>query len=72
MTEPKRRTLAEIAASAATITVSQACADLGISVSHGYALIASGNYPAKVITVGGRRLVLTASLVELLRGGEAA
>lgn len=51
-----------------TVDVGTACRALGISRSHGYVLIGAGEFPAKVITVGHSRRVLTMSLVRLLEG----
>ena len=54
----------------ATVNVDPACAALGISRSLGYALIARGEFPARVIKVSNRYRVITASLVVLLAAEE--
>lgn len=62
-------TLAQIAAGPPTIDVPTACGYLGISRSAGYELIKTGGFPCRVLRVGSRNRVLTASLVAVLRGG---
>jgi len=64
-------TLMELAAGPPTIDVPAACKYLGISTSNGYELIKIDNFPCRVLLVGNRRRVLTASLVAVLRGGTA-
>lgn len=49
-----------------TLDVPTASEHLGISRSHGYALARRGEFPARVLNVGGRLRVVTASLVALL------
>jgi excisionase family DNA binding protein len=63
-------TLGELRAGPPTVDIGMACQALGISRSHGYDLIAEGEFPAKVIKVGSRRRVITASLVQLLEGDD--
>ncbi|GAA2548162.1 helix-turn-helix domain-containing protein [Pseudonocardia hydrocarbonoxydans] len=63
MTAP---TLDEIRTWPATVDVTQACRPFGISRAFGYELVARGDFPARVITVGGRRRVVTASIVAAL------
>lgn len=58
--------LAELAAAPATVDVSTACSYLGISKSHGYALLARGEFPCRVLQLGSRFRVVTASLVSVL------
>jgi predicted DNA-binding transcriptional regulator AlpA len=53
----------------ATVSVPTACSALGIGKSCGYDAARRGNFPARVIKVGGRYRVVTASLVQVL-GGE--
>lgn len=61
-------TLAELAAGehGPTLDVSTSSRLVGISPSHGYNLIARGEFPCRVIRAGGRYRVVTASLVALL------
>lgn len=61
-----RPTLNEIAGWPAVVSVKQAAQALGISKSTAYALIQSGDFPVKVVRLGGRYGVLTASIVKLL------
>lgn len=53
-----------------TLDVGTASAVLGISRAHGYAQAARGQFPCRVIKVGGRYRVVTASLVRLLEGDQ--
>jgi predicted DNA-binding transcriptional regulator AlpA len=66
------RTLAEIAVGPPTLDVPTACQHIGISTSHGYNLIGRGEFPCRVLMVGTRRRVVTASLVALLSAEGAA
>jgi predicted DNA-binding transcriptional regulator AlpA len=59
-------TLDEIRSWPVTVEVRQACRAIGISPSWGYQLIASGAFPCRVIKVGHRMRVITASLLALL------
>ncbi|MDK8831607.1 helix-turn-helix transcriptional regulator [Corynebacterium striatum] len=52
--------------SPATVSVRQAATLLGISFSSAYAAIRADNFPTKVIQIGGRYVVPTAPLLELL------
>jgi len=62
-------TLAEIKSSwPATVNVPDANRAGGWSDSHGYDLIGRGEYPFKVLRVGGRIRVLTASIIRVLEG----
>jgi predicted DNA-binding transcriptional regulator AlpA len=63
-------TLGELRTGPPTVDVRTACRALGISRSHGYNLIAAGEFPAKVIAVGSRRRVITVSLLRLLEGDD--
>ncbi|WP_214365633.1 DNA-binding protein [Pseudonocardia sp. H11422] len=59
-------TLDEIRAWPATVDIPRACTPFGISRSFGYELAARGEFPARVIKVGGRLRVVTASIVAAL------
>jgi predicted DNA-binding transcriptional regulator AlpA len=59
-------TLDEIKTWPATISVADAARAFGISKSHAYALIAYGQFPARILSVGGVRRVVTSSVVALL------
>lgn len=50
-----------------TTPLAEANARLGIAASTAYALLARDQYPAKTIKVGGRYMVVTADLDDLLR-----
>jgi predicted DNA-binding transcriptional regulator AlpA len=52
----------------ATVGVREACAALGVSPSWGYDLVKRGVFPCKVLQLGGRTRVITASLIVLLEG----
>jgi hypothetical protein len=64
-------TLGEIEQWPASVDVATAAAAFGISRSYGYELVARGEFPAKVIRVGGRHRVVTASIVHALSHGSA-
>lgn len=66
MTKPDGPTLDEVRSWPATVNVRDACRALGISGSWGYQLVAEGQFPCKVLQVGTRTRVVTASLVEVL------
>lgn len=68
MTATAVPTLGEIKSWPATTNVPMACAALGISVSHGYALIKTGDFPCQTVNLGTRRRVITADLIRLLEG----
>lgn len=60
-------TLAEISKQwPASVGVPMAAAAFGISRSHAYELVTRGEFPAKVIRVGGRCRVVTASIIRAL------
>lgn len=61
-------TLDEVRGWPATVDVGQACRPFGISRSYAYELVARDEFPARVIKVGGRRRVVTASIVAALEG----
>ncbi|MFE0256890.1 hypothetical protein [Streptomyces sp. NPDC059010] len=62
-------TLDEIRSWPATVSVPKAATALGGSSSHLHALIKRGESPVKLVPLGGRHRVITASLVRLLEGG---
>lgn len=66
MNAAKSPTLAEVAEWPATVSLTEANRAFGISKSHGYDLAARDAYPARVLRVGGRIRVLTASIVKVL------
>ena len=68
----RRPTLAEVSRWPATVDVAQAALALGCSRSSAYEAIRAGQFPAKVISVNHRKIVITSSLLELLGGGNAA
>lgn len=55
-----------MSAARATYDVPEACARLGISRTHGYKLCREGAFPAKVVKLGNRYIVVAASLDALL------
>jgi predicted DNA-binding transcriptional regulator AlpA len=65
-------TLAEIRNWPATVSPAMAATAFGISRSYAYELARSGEFPAKVIKVGGKTRVLTASVLAVLGAGETA
>jgi predicted DNA-binding transcriptional regulator AlpA len=65
--ESDRPTLDEIATWPATVDVPTAAAAFGISRSHAYVLARRGEFPATVLTVGGRMKVTTSSIIAALR-----
>lgn len=70
LTQP---TLAEIADQwPASVSVPLAATAFGISRSHAYDLVVRGEFPAKVIRVGGRCRVVTASIVRALSADPAS
>lgn len=64
-------TLAEIREWPATVDPSTAARAFGISRSYAYELIRRGEFPARVLEVGGTKRVITASILRALEG-EAA
>ena len=72
VTAPRGPSLAAIRQWPATCSVDEAAGALGISRSTAYELIRTEEAPFRVITVRGRRRVITASLVALLEGARAA
>lgn len=66
-----RPTLEDIRRWPATCDVTDWADAVGVSRTHAYDLAKSGNFPSKLIRVGGRRYkVVTASLIALLSGQE--
>jgi predicted DNA-binding transcriptional regulator AlpA len=59
-------TLDEVRSWPVTVEVRRACRAIGISPSWGYQLIASGDFPCRVIKIGHRSRVITSSLLALL------
>lgn len=59
-------TLDEIKSWPVTVEVRRACRAIGISSSWGYQLIASDEFPCRVIRIGHRSRVVTSSLLALL------
>lgn len=49
-----------------TITIGQAADLLGIGTSSAYAAVRTGKFPTKVIRIGGRYVIPTKPLLELL------
>ena len=68
----RRLTLAEVRELPATVDVETAAAVLGVSRRTAYEAITAGTFPATVIMVSRRKLVVTASLVALLESGNDA
>jgi predicted DNA-binding transcriptional regulator AlpA len=66
---PTRPNLAEVESWPATVNVDRAAAAVGVSRSAAYVAIRDGSFPARTIRVGERVVVVTSSLVALLRGG---
>lgn len=56
---------------AKTVSIAQACAELGIGTSTGYALAARGDFPVPVRKIGGTRKILKADLARYLETGIA-
>lgn len=63
-------TLDEVRTWPATVSVATACRPIGISPSWGYQLAAEGQFPCRVLRIGGRTRVLTTSLIGLLETGK--
>jgi predicted DNA-binding transcriptional regulator AlpA len=64
-------TLDEIRNWPATVDPATAARAVGVSRSHAYALVGRGEFPAKVIQVGGKKRVVTASILALLEAESA-
>jgi predicted DNA-binding transcriptional regulator AlpA len=66
-------TLDEIRSWPATVAVDDACRAFGISRAYGYELVQRGEFPGRVLRVGGRIRIVTASILAALGGeGEGA
>ena len=61
-----RPTLDELRARPATVPVTDAANAIGVSRSQLYVLIKAGQAPIRTLRVGGRIVVITASLIEAL------
>ncbi len=61
-----RPTLTEIEQWPATVDVPTAGVVFGLSRSHSYELVSRGEFPVKVIRVGSRYRVVTASIIDVL------
>ncbi|WP_228771871.1 helix-turn-helix transcriptional regulator [Actinokineospora iranica] len=61
-------TLSDIQRWPATVDVPTAATAFGISTSHAYELINRHQFPARTIQLGARRVVITASIIEVLSG----
>jgi predicted DNA-binding transcriptional regulator AlpA len=59
-------TLPEVRQWPANVSVPMAAAAFGISRSHAYDLVARGEFPAKMIQLGNRYRVITASIIRAL------
>lgn len=68
-----RPTLAEIRETwPATVDVSSSARAFGCSRASAYEHIRAGSFPARTLSVGGRLMVVTASIVAVLEGQAAA
>jgi predicted DNA-binding transcriptional regulator AlpA len=65
-------TMAELRELPAAIDVTTAALALGISRATAYEAISRGDFPAQVITVNRRLVVVTSSLLAALEGGRPA
>lgn len=65
-------TLPEVRNWPATVSVRRASAALGWSPSWSYELLARNEFPCRVIKIGSRARVVTASLIALLEGGDTS
>ncbi|MFD7443912.1 DNA-binding protein [Streptomyces sp. NPDC059909] len=61
-------TLAEVRKWPATVGVPDAARALGINKAHLYELVKRGEAPVRVLPLGSRQRVITASLVAVLEG----
>lgn len=61
-------TIAEIQGWPATVDPATGGAAFGISRSYAYELVRRGEFPAKVIKVGGKTRIVTASILAALSG----
>lgn len=65
-------TLDEVREWPATVSVDEAVRALGVSRSHGYHLAQTGEFPCKILKLGDRVRVVTASLIAALEGVHSA
>lgn len=65
-------TLAQVRKLPAAIDVATAACALGVSRASAYQAIADGEFPVATIRVNRRLRVLTADLIRVLEGGQAA
>lgn len=63
-------TLDDIRQWPAAVSIPCASAAFGISRSHGYELARAGNFPARVIQLHGRYMVVTADVLRVLSAGK--
>jgi hypothetical protein len=71
MATPSERrvpTLEEIKGWPATVDPATGGLAFGISRSYSYELIKKGEFPAKVLDVGGKKRIITASILQALSG----
>ncbi|MYV56484.1 helix-turn-helix domain-containing protein [Streptomyces sp. SID3212] len=66
MTTAQVPTLTEVRSWPATVSVAEAAHALGVSKSHLYDLVRRGEAPVRIVPLGTRHRVVTASLVHLL------
>jgi len=65
-TVARRPKLTEIRQWPASVNLAEAASALGISRSHAYELASRDEFPARIIRVGGRLIVVVADLIRLL------
>lgn len=68
--DARHATLEEIRSWPATVSPAVAATAFGISRSYAYELTRCGEFPAKVLKVGGKNRILTASILAALGAGE--
>lgn len=68
MDENQAPTLEELRSWPAIVSLTQAATAFGISRSHAYELVRTGEFPAKVLRLGATIKVLTASIISALGG----
>lgn len=64
--ETRGPTLDEIRSWPPTVNPERAAEALGVSRAYAYELVKRGEFPAKVLSVGGKRRILTSSIIALL------
>lgn len=65
-------TLDEIRTWPAAVSVARAAEAFGVSRAHAYECLRIGTFPARTLKFGSRTVVVTASIVDVLSGVEAA